>query len=168
MSIDGYEKIKLLANPKPPLQVVFDGSVEVRVSVLFSTVIIAVVFAPIFVLSGVEGRIFTPMGMAYLLSILASTLVALTLTPALCALLLANRKLPSAETFVEKMARQIYRPLLLMAMKFPKIILGISLAGFVAAMVILPGLGKVFLPEFQDRSLVNAHDTLSWTIIRID
>ena len=143
-------------NPKPPLQVVFDGSVEVRVSVLFSTVIIAVVFAPIFVLSGVEGRIFTPMGMAYLLSILASTLVALTLTPALCALLLANHKLPSAETFVEKMAHQIYRPLLLMAMKFPKIVLGISLAGFVAAMVILPGLGKVFLPEFQDRSLVNA------------
>jgi CzcA family heavy metal efflux pump len=143
-------------NPKPPLQVVFDGSVEVRVSVLFSTVIIAVIFAPIFVLSGVEGRIFTPMGMAYLLSILASTLVALTLTPALCALLLANRKLPSTETFVEKMAHQIYRPLLLMAMKFPKIVLGISLAGFVAAMVILPGLGKVFLPEFQDRSLVNS------------
>jgi CzcA family heavy metal efflux pump len=147
---------QVMTNPKPPLQVVFDGSVEVRFSVLFSTVIIAVVFAPIFALSGVEGQIFTPMGMAYLLSILASTLVALTLTPALCALLLANQKLPIAETFVEKMARQIYRPLLLMAMKFPKIVLGISLAGFVAAMVILPGLGKVFLPEFQDRSLVNS------------
>ncbi|AFY92986.1 efflux RND transporter permease subunit [Chamaesiphon minutus] len=147
---------QVATNPKPPLQVVFDGSVEVRVSVLFSTVIIAVVFAPIFVLSGVEGRIFTPMGMAYLLSILASTLVALTLTPALCALLLANRRLPSSETFVEKMAHRFYRPLLLLAMKFPKIVLGISLAGFVAAMVILPGLGKVFLPEFQDRSLVNA------------
>ena len=118
---------QVAANPKPPLQVVFDGSVEVRVSVLFSTIIIAVVFAPIFVLSGVEGRIFTPMGMAYLLSILASTLVALTLTPALCALLLANRRLPSSETFVEKMAHRFYRPLLLLAMKFPKIILGISL-----------------------------------------
>jgi CzcA family heavy metal efflux pump len=147
---------QLAGNPKLPLQVVFDGSVEVRVSVLFSTVIIAVVFAPIFVLSGVEGRIFTPMGMAYLLSIIASTLVALTLTPALCALLLANQKLSSSETFVEKMAHRFYRPLLLMALKFPKIILSVSLAGFVAAMVILPGLGKVFLPEFQDRSLVNA------------
>lgn len=54
------------------------------------------------------------------------------------------------------MAYQIYQPLLLMAMRFPKIVLGISLAGFIAALVILPGLGKVFLPEFQDRSLVNA------------
>lgn len=147
---------QLLDQPQPPLQVVFDGSVEVRVSVLFSTVIIAVIFAPIFALSGVEGRIFTPMGMAYLFSILASTVVALTLTPALCALLLTNQKLPSTETAVEQIARQIYRPLLLMAMKFPKIILGISLGGFVATMVILPGLGKVFLPEFQDRSLVNS------------
>lgn len=143
-------------NPKPPLQVVFDGSVEVRVSVLFSTVIIAVVFAPIFVLSGVEGRIFTPMGMAYLLSIIASTLVALTLTPALCALLLANRRLPSSETWLERKTHQLYRPALRFSIRYPKLILGIALAGFVASLIILPGLGKVFLPEFQDRALVNA------------
>ncbi|BDA73923.1 cation efflux system protein [Calothrix sp. PCC 7716] len=143
-------------HPKRPLQVVFDGSVEVRVSVLFSTVIIAIVFAPIFALTGVEGRIFTPMGIAYLLSILASTLVALTLTPALCALLLANRRLPSAETWVERKAHQVYRPALKFAIRRPKIVLGVAVAGFVAAMIILPGLGKVFLPEFQDRQLVNA------------
>jgi CzcA family heavy metal efflux pump len=143
-------------NPKPPLQVVFDGSVEVRVSVLFSTVIIAVVFAPIFVLSGVEGRIFTPMGMAYLLSIIASTLVALTLTPALCALLLANRRLPSSETWLERKTHQLYRPALRFSIRYPQLILGIALAGFVASIIILPGLGKVFLPEFQDRALVNA------------
>jgi CzcA family heavy metal efflux pump len=147
---------QLMVNPKPPLEVVFAGSVEVRVSVLFSTVIIAVVFAPIFALTGVEGRIFTPMGMTYLLSILASTLVALTLTPALCALLLVGRPLPTSETFIERWAHQVYRPLLNLAMQMPKVILGISLAAFIAAMVILPGLGKVFLPEFQDRSLVNA------------
>ncbi len=147
---------QLAPNPQPPLEVVFAGSVEVRVSVLFSTVIIAVVFAPIFALTGVEGRIFTPMGMTYLLSILASTLVALTLTPALCALLLVGRPLPTSETFIERWAHQVYRPLLNLAMQTPKLILGISLAAFVAAMVILPGLGKVFLPEFQDRSLVNA------------
>ncbi|MCY7277714.1 MAG: efflux RND transporter permease subunit, partial [Phormidesmis sp. CAN_BIN44] len=91
---------QLAGNSIPPLQVVFNGSVEVRVSVLFSTVIIAVVFAPIFALSGVEGRIFTPMGVSYLLSIVASTLVALTLTPALCALLLVNRHLPEDETWL--------------------------------------------------------------------
>ncbi|MBW4629072.1 MAG: CusA/CzcA family heavy metal efflux RND transporter [Brasilonema octagenarum HA4186-MV1] len=147
---------QIAGNPKNSLQVVFDGSVEVRVSVLFSTVIIAVVFAPIFALSGVEGRIFTPMGMAYLLSILASTLVALTLTPALCALLLANRRLPSTETWLERKVHQFYRPALTFSIRRPKIILAVAIAGFVASMIILPGLGKVFLPEFQDRSLVNA------------
>jgi CzcA family heavy metal efflux pump len=147
---------QLAGNPKDALQVVFDGSVEVRVSVLFSTVIIAVVFAPIFVLSGVEGRIFTPMGMAYLLSILASTLVALTLTPALCAILLANRRLPSAETWLEHKTRQVYRPALSFAIRRPKVIIGLALAGLVASLIILPGLGKVFLPEFKDRQLVDS------------
>lgn len=147
---------QLAGNPKPQLQVVFDGSVEVRVSVLFSTVIIAVVFAPIFVLSGVEGRIFTPMGMAYLLSILASTLVALTLTPALCALMLTNRRLPMTETWLERKAHQVYRPALRFSIRRPKVILGVAIASFIASMIILPGLGKVFLPEFQDRSLVNS------------
>jgi Cu/Ag efflux pump CusA len=90
------------------------------------------------------------------LSILASTLVALTLTLALCALLLVGRPLPSAETPIKRWAHQVYRPLLNVAIQAPKLILGISLAGFMAVMVILPGLGKVFLPEFQDRALVNA------------
>lgn len=143
-------------NPIPPLQVVFDGSIEVRVSVLFSTIIIAVVFAPIFALSGVEGRIFTPMGVSYLLSILASTLVALTLTPALCALLLVNRRLPSDETWVARFAHKIYHPALKFSIKFPKIVLIIAGASFVAAMIVLPNLGKVFLPEFEERSLVIA------------
>lgn len=147
---------QIAGSPKNPLQVVFDGSVEVRVSVLFSTVIIAVVFAPIFALSGVEGRIFTPMGMAYLLSIFASTLVALTLTPALCALMLANRRLPSTETWLEHKVRDVYRPALTFSIRRPKIVLIAAIAGFVASLIILPSLGKVFLPEFQDRQLVNA------------
>nr|WP_322744160.1 MULTISPECIES: efflux RND transporter permease subunit [unclassified Coleofasciculus] len=95
----GLRKNQLAGNPKPPFQVVYDTSVEVRVSVLFSTVIIAVVFAPIFSLTGVEGRIFAPMGVAYLVSIFASTFVALTLSPALCAILLANQQLPEEETW---------------------------------------------------------------------
>lgn len=147
---------QLAGNPVPPLQVVFNGSVEVRVSVLFATVIIAVVFAPIFALSGVEGRIFTPMGVAYLLSIAASTLVALTLTPALCALMLVGRRLPTTETWVEKQAHRLYRPALKFSIRRPKIVLAAAVAGFVASMVILPSLGQVFLPEFQDRALVIA------------
>ncbi|MEI2578069.1 efflux RND transporter permease subunit [Scytonema sp. PRP1] len=147
---------QLAGNPIPPLQVVFNGSVEVRVSVLFATIIIAVVFAPIFALSGVEGRIFTPMGLAYLLSIAASTLVALTLTPAMCALLLVKTRLPSTETWVERQAHRLYRPALKFSMRRPKIILATAIAGIVASMVILLGLGQVFLPEFQDRALVIA------------
>lgn len=147
---------QLAGSPKPPLQVVFDGSIEVRVSILFSTVIIAVVFAPIFSLSGVEGRIFTPMGIAYLLSILASTLVALTLTPALCALLLVNRRLPSEETWAAKFSERLYRPALLFSVRQPKLIVLIAGAALVASLLILPALGRTFLPEFQERSLINA------------
>ena len=147
---------QLADNPKPGLQVVFDGSIEVRTSVLFATIIIVVIFAPIFALSGVEGRIFAPMGLAYLLSILASTAVALTLTPALCAILLANRRLPSTETWLERKTHQMYRPALRFSIRRPKIILTAAIAGFIASLVILTGLGNVFLPEFQDRQLVNA------------
>jgi CzcA family heavy metal efflux pump len=147
---------QLAGNPIPPLEVVFNGSVEVRVSVLFATIIIAVVFAPIFALSGVEGKIFAPMGLAYLLSIAASTLVALTLTPAMCALLLINTKLPSTETWLEKQTHKLYRPALKFSLRCPKIVLTAALAGFVAALVIMTGLGQVFLPEFKDRALVVA------------
>ncbi|RAM49977.1 MAG: CusA/CzcA family heavy metal efflux RND transporter [Hapalosiphonaceae cyanobacterium JJU2] len=142
--------------PINPLQVVFNGSVEVRVSVLFSTVIIAVVFAPIFALSGVEGRIFTPMGVSYLLSIIASTLVALTLTPALCALLLVNRRLPDNETWVARFSHKVYRPALMFSIRRPQMILIAAVASFIASMLILPSLGRVFLPEFQESSLVIA------------
>lgn len=140
----------------PPLRVVFNGSVEVRVSVLFSTVIIAVVFAPIFALSGVEGRIFTPMAVAYLLSIVASTVVALTLTPALCAILLVNYRLPESETWVAKLAHRLYRPPLMFSLGRPQIVLATAGLALVASIVILPTLGRVFLPEFQERSLVIA------------
>ncbi|BAZ47045.1 cation efflux system protein (plasmid) [Chondrocystis sp. NIES-4102] len=142
--------------PVPPLQIVFNGSVEVRVSVLFSTVIIAVVFAPVFALSGVEGRIFTPMAITYLLAIAASTLVAVTLTPALCALLLANSNLPPDETWIARFFERIYRPILGLAIKNPKITLMSAVAALIASIIIVTGLGKVFLPEFQEQSQVVA------------
>lgn len=152
----GLRKNQVSEHPKHPFQIVYDTSVEVRVSVIFSTVIIAVVFAPIFTLTGVEGRIFAPMGIAYLVSILASTLVAMTLSPALCAILLANRRLPSDETWVTAGSQRLYRPLLSAAIARPKLILLIASAALVASLVILPTLGREFLPEFQERSLVNA------------
>lgn len=143
-------------NPKHPFQVVYDTSVEVRLAVIFSTVIIVVVFAPIFSLTGVEGRIFAPMGLAYLLSIAASTLVAMTLSPALCAILLANQTLPQEGTFISRWAERLYRPLLNLSLRSPQIILGFALAALVAACAIVPSLGRVFLPEFQEKSMVNS------------
>ncbi len=152
----GLRTNQTLDNPKPPLQVVFDTSVEVRLAVILSTVIIVVVFAPIFSLTGVEGRIFAPMGVAYLLSIAASTFVALTLSPALCALLLANQTLPEADTFVSRWAERLYVPLLNFSLRLPQVVLALALTALVATSVTVPFLGRVFLPEFQEKSLVNS------------
>lgn len=141
--------------PIPPLQVVYNASREVRVSVLFSTIIIAVIFAPIFTLTGIEGKIFAPMGFAYLLSIFSSTFVALTLSPALSALLLSNQRLPDVETWLARASKRLYEPILRFALSRAKVVLMIAVAAFIASMLVLPTLGRVFLPEFQERSLVN-------------
>ncbi|MBF2050760.1 MAG: efflux RND transporter permease subunit [Elainella sp. C42_A2020_010] len=152
----GLRKNQLAGTPEHPFKVVYDTSVEVRVSVIFSTVIIAVVFAPIFSLTGVEGRIFAPMGIAYLVSIFASTFVAMTLSPALCAILLANRPLPSDETWVASLSQRLYRPALHFAIRRAKLVLMIAAASLVASLLVFTSLGRVFLPEFQEPSLVNA------------
>jgi nickel/cobalt tolerance cation efflux system protein len=143
-------------HPIPAFRVVFDSFVEVRLAVVFSTVIIIVVFAPIFSLTGVEGNIFAPMGWAYLLSIAASLFVAMTLTPALCAILLANQTLPRENTIVSRWAQRLYLPLLNLSLRSPQLILGLALAALVAACAIVPSLGRVFLPEFQEKSMVNS------------
>lgn len=143
-------------NPKPSFQVIFEAFGEVRMAVVFSTVIIVVVFAPIFSLTGVEGRIFSPMGLSYLLSIAASLIVAMTLTPALCAILLANRTLPQESTFASRLAKWLYRPLLNLTLRLPVIIMGVALAALVATSVVVPSLGRVFLPEFQEKTMVNS------------
>jgi cation efflux system protein involved in nickel and cobalt tolerance len=154
-----YRKLRenqAAGHPIPSLKIVFDAFAEVRLAVVFSTVIIIVVFAPIFSLQGVEGNIFAPMGWAYLLSIAASLIVAMTLTPALCAILLANHSLPAENTFMSRLAQRMYRPLLNFAQRSPKIILGVALASLVATMAVVPSLGRVFLPEFQEKSMVNS------------
>ena len=152
----GLRSNRQLPLPLDPLEVVFRTSVEVRQPVLFSTLIIVVVFAPIFTLTGVEGRIFMPMGIAYVLSIVASTLVALTLSPALCALLLSRAPLPAESSWIERTAARLYTPILNLALATPRRVLALALATVVAAVLIFPGLGRVFLPEFREQSLVNS------------
>jgi nickel/cobalt tolerance cation efflux system protein len=96
------------------------------------------------------------MGLAYLLSIAASTLVAMTVSPALCAILLADQTLPQEGTFVSRWAERLYRPFLSLSMRSPMIIIGFALAALVATSVIVPSLGRVFLPEFREKSMVNS------------
>ena len=90
------------------------------------------------------------------MSIVASTLVAMTLSPALCAILLARRPLPSDETWVTRTSQRLYQPALRFVMARAKLVLAIAVASLVASMVVFSSLGRVFLPEFQEPSLVNA------------
>ncbi len=141
-------------DPQPAIKVIFQGSVQIRSSVVFATLILCIVIAPIFALSGVEGRIFTPLGIAYVLAILASLLIALTVTPALCYLLLAGRQLPEEETTTVRVLKQAYRPILLWSLRNPMPVLSGSLLALIASLLLIPTLGTTFLPEFQERSLV--------------
>jgi CzcA family heavy metal efflux pump len=142
-------------NPRPVLDVVFDGCQEVRDSVFGATIITIVVFSPIFALTGVEGSIFIPMGLGYLAAVIASSLTALTVTPALCAILLPHGHLPETEPWVARFFKQLYRPLLTFALRYSAIILVVAAASLIAAIVIVPSFGSVFLPEFQEQTLVN-------------
>ena len=90
-----YRRLRInrsLPNPEPVLNVVFKGSSEIRTSIVYATIIIIIAFIPIFLLSGLEGRIFRPLGIAFIASMLSSLLVAVTLTPVLCHLLLTRKE----------------------------------------------------------------------------
>jgi CzcA family heavy metal efflux pump len=147
---------KYSPHPHPVLDVVFEGCQEVRDSVFGATIITIVVFSPVFALSGVEGSIFIPMGLGYMAAVIASSLIALTVTPALCAILLPYGRLPEREPWVARFFKRLYHPLLTLSLQRSRIILLLAAASLVAAIVIFPSFGRVFLPEFQERSLINA------------
>ncbi|MFZ4557816.1 MAG: efflux RND transporter permease subunit, partial [Pseudanabaena sp.] len=142
-------------HPRPVLEVVFDGCQEVRDSVFGATIITIVVFSPIFALTGVEGSIFIPMGLGYLAAVLASSFVALTVTPALCAILLPYGHLPEREPWVARFFKKLYLPLIKFAMRRSQIIIGIAAASLLISAIVVPSFGRIFLPEFQEQSLVN-------------
>ena len=142
-------------HPRPVMDVIFDGSQEVRDSLIGATVIGIVVFSPIFTLPGVEGRIFTPMGITYLVVVVISSLESLLISPALCAILLPNKRMSSEEPLLPKFCKKIYHFFIKLSMRYSAIILTLAAASMVAALVILPSFGRVFLPEFQEQTLVN-------------
>ncbi len=137
------------------IEVVFDASKEVRMPILNSTLIIVVSFVPLFFLSGMEGRMLVPLGIAFIVALFASTFVALTLTPVLCSYLLGNTKgegLPK-EAFVAVWMKKHYERALLWVLKYNKWVLGGTIALFVVALGCFFTLGRSFLPSFNEGSL---------------
>ena len=140
--------------PEPVLSVIYHASTEVRGSVVYGTVIVALVFLPIFSLSGLAGRIFAPLGYAYIISILASLFVALTITPALCYFLLPQVATRPEDTRTTRFLKRHYRRLLDPVLNHPGAVLGLSALLLAGALAALPFLGGEFLPEFNEGNLI--------------
>lgn len=137
------------------LEVVYDASREARMPILNSTLIIVVSFVPLFFLSGMEGRMLVPLGIAFIVALFASTVVALTLTPVLCSYLL-NRKATGMkelrEAWIARKLKVVYKRALELALAYQKWVLGTTIALFVVALVIFFHLGRSFLPPFNEGS----------------
>jgi Cu/Ag efflux pump CusA len=134
--------------------VIFEASREVRGSIVFATLIVMLVFVPLFFLDGVEGRLLRPLGVAYLVAIFASLVVALTLTPALCAYVLPRRRRRShGDAWLVRTLKRGYRPVLDRAVRRPAVVIIGALAMLAAAVAVGPFLGRTFLPEFNEGAL---------------
>ena len=140
---------------RPVIEVVFAASKEIRRSIVFATLIIVLVFTPLFFLSSVEGRLLHPLGFAYAISLFASLLVALTVTPALCSLLLpqAAARGEQGHTWLVRSLERLYLPLLTATVTRWRTLLIISLAGLTVAGVGLATSGREFLPPFNEGAL---------------
>jgi len=141
----------------PVLEVVRTASIEIRSSIIIATLIIIVSFIPLFFLSGMEGRLLQPLGIAFITSVLTSLIVAVTVTPVLCSYLLKSEKVLNKQaegTKVEKWLQSIYLVVLDRVLSFPKIVIGITVGAFLISLVFLSVLGRSFLPEFNEGSLV--------------
>ena len=140
---------------RPVREVVFNASREVRMPILNSTLIIVVSFVPLFFLSGMEGRMLIPLGIAFIVSLFASTIVALTLTPVLCSYLLGTdprkKGLPK-EAFLAVWLKKYYERGLLWALSHKKAVLGVTVGLFAVAVRCFCTLGSSFLPPFNEGS----------------
>jgi CzcA family heavy metal efflux pump len=149
------------AQPRPPSRVVLEASLEVRSAVVYATFTVLLVFVPVLTLPGIAGRFFTPLGIAYILSLVASLIVALTVTPALCMLFLAGRTSTSSRPPpLVRWIRRPYEGLLRRLAHFPRTILGATALATIAGAALLPSFGSTFLPEFKE-----GHYTLHMTAL---
>ena len=143
---------------RPVLTVVYEASKEVRMPILNSTLIIVATFVPLFFLTGMEGRMLAPLGIAFIVALCASTLVALTLTPVLCSYLLSSSRGEKGELKIEKeppvtrWLKKHYARALAWTLHHSKVVLCGAVALFVVALIAFFGLGRSFLPPFNEGS----------------
>jgi CzcA family heavy metal efflux pump len=155
------------AERRPTLTVVYDAAREILGPIVNATLIITIVFVPLFFLSGVEGRMLRPLGFAYAVSILASLLVAVTVTPVLCSYMLPKVAFTQREKeswLVERLQR-LYSLTLSAILDRPRSVVFGALAAVVVTVALLPALGRGFLPEFQEGTLTLSAATLPGTNI---
>jgi HME family heavy-metal exporter len=140
------------AQPKPALLVVFQASAEVRNSIVFSTMIIVLVFIPLFALSGMEGRLFTPLGIAYIVSILASLVVSLTVTPVLSYWLLPNSRVThrEKESFVLRGLKWLAGRVIAFSLRMPKPVLVAAVAAVIVSGIAMSRMQSDFMPPFDE------------------
>ncbi|MDP2313037.1 MAG: efflux RND transporter permease subunit [Pseudomonadota bacterium] len=143
---------RALPTPRPPLRVILDASVEVRSSIVFSTILVILVFIPLFALSGIEGRLFAPLGIAYIASILASMVVSLTVTPVLASYLLPRmtQAKEHADGWLVRKLKGLDRRALVWALPRPKTVMFAVAAAVLLAAASVPFLGTSFLPPFNE------------------
>jgi CzcA family heavy metal efflux pump len=137
-------------DPRPPARVVLEASLEVRGSIIYATFVVALVFVPVLLLTGVQGALFRPLGLAYIFATLASLIVALTVTPALTLVLLGRREGGSDEAPVLGWLKHRYRRALAWSLRHPGPIGGLAALVCAAALVAVPFFGATFLPEFRE------------------
>ncbi|KTD71767.1 chemiosmotic efflux system protein A-like protein [Legionella steelei] len=179
------------AHPLPTIEVVFDAVLEIRSSVVYATMIISLVFLPIFFLSGIAERIFSPLAIAYIASVLGSLVVSITMVPALCYLMLVHRqeKQHDAEVSLHALSqkerhytaeretnheaesetrfvlwlKKHFLNALQWSVSHCKIVLALALSAFIFALALLPFFGTSFLPEFHEGNFIVAMSTLPGT-----
>jgi copper/silver efflux system protein len=150
---------------RSPFEVVFTASKEIRASIVTATLIICIVFVPLFFLSGIEGRMLRPLGIAYIVAILASLVVALTVTPALAAYLLPSARAleTEEESWIVRRLKALYARTLDPVLRNPVPVMAGAAALVLAALLVVPTLGRSFLPEFQEGTLVISAITVPGT-----
>jgi len=142
---------------KNKLKVIFDASREIRTSIVTATFIIIVAFVPLFFLSGMEGKLLAPLGIAFIISLFASLIVSITLTPVLGSYLLTDEKMllkQHKESWLVQRLQNRYSKLLEKVMHWKKTIIAFSILLLIGALIIMSQLGRSFLPEFNEGSLV--------------